>query len=1130
MNLASKVKTLTRLRSTEPGHFVAPASPIQEQFWTASQLSLAGSAFNIVSLFRICGDLDVSAIENGVNAIISRHSTFRTTFHVEEGLLLQVIRPERPIEITVADFSGDEAVSSDKKGELFLRKEAERPFDLVKGPLIRGCILKNGSKEFCLLIVMHHIVTDLATKDLFSRELSLHYNSSVSGDGATYGESVPQYVDYVSDYNRWLKGDECRRMISFWRKCLKGRPEYLNLPTDFSRPPVMSLRGGAVPFQLSRVFTEQLKAFSRRNNVTVYLTLLATYLVLLYRYSGQRAIVTGVPLTNRRCEKYKRVMGCFVTILPLVADFSGDPGFQELLRQVRSAMLDMHRNQEIPVKIIVDEIQAKRDPSYNPIFQTGFTFEHPMDLNLHGLTTVPVSVHGGTSQLDLFPVLWESKEGISGHIEYNADLFEAATIERFADHFKNLLTAVMDDVGTPVSCLPLLSVKEREKILLTWNNTERKYPHVNGIHRLFETQARKKKDATALVYNNVQVTYGELNQRANQLAHFLIASGVVAGTPVGIFLERSIEMVLAIYGILKAGGAYVPLDPEYPDDRIGFMENDIQAPVILTQSRFKERLAGGGSMIVCLDSEQGAIGQYPSHNPDVPITCNDPAYIIYTSGSTGRPKGVVNTHNGISNRILWMQDEYGLTAHDAVLQKTPYSFDVSVWEFFWPLLAGARLVIAPPGVHRDTARLVRLIKENSITTLHFVPSMLQVFLEYPEALGCRSIKRVICSGEVLSSDLQRRFFICLDAELHNLYGPTEAAVDVTHWACRRGDNRTTVPIGKPIANTRIYILDRHMQPVPVGVPGELHIEGVQVASGYLNRPELTAEKFVCGAFEGRSSVRFYKTGDLARYLPDGNIEYIGRSDFQVKVRGLRIEAGEIETVILDHCGIAQAVAVLKDYGSGDCRIIAYMVPDSYCSCVAGKAPEIGDQYSGGASDEAEGHEIGKSGSLSCRLCDEVKQLVKSKLPDYMVPSAFILLDEMPLTQSGKIDRRSLPEPLLERSGLKQEYVAPQSDIEKLLAGLWKDILKIDRVGVEDNFFDIGGNSLLGAYLIAQIRFILAREISVVRLFQYPTINAFSNYLSKDNNEEDQILLKQIKECADSRRKNIKKNRKKCRRR
>ncbi len=682
---------------------------------------------------------------------------------------------------------------------------------------------------------------------------------------------------------------------------------------------------------------------------------------------------------------------------------------------------------------------------------------------LSGTSVSPLDLDSGISRFDLQLFLEESGGQLRGNFSYNTDLFDERTIARMAEHFLNLLENVVAGPEQSIDRLALLSAPERQQLLEKWNDTRRDYPSDKYVHELFEAQAKQRPDAVALVFEHQQLTYRELNQKANQLAHYLHQRGVRAETLVAVCLERSLEMAIAILAVLKAGGAYVPIDPDSPTDRLKFMLQDTQTPLILTQERFSTFLIDFTGQRICLDSAWEELSQQSEENLQNQVDGHNVAYMIYTSGSTGRPKGVLNVHGGLRNRLHWMQEAYRLTPADRVLQKTPFTFDVSVWELLWPLISGACLVMARPGGHRDSAYLVELIISQRITTLHFVPFMLGVFLRDPKVDKCTTLRQVFCSGEALSYELQQQFFRHSGAAFHNLYGPTEASIDVTAWQCERESDRKIVPIGQPIANTQIYILDRCLQPVPIGVAGELHIGGVGLARGYLNQPALTAEKFIYHSFCAKPAKRLYKSGDLARYLPDGTIEFLGRIDTQVKIRGYRIELGEIEAVLGKHAAVRSSVAMVREDEPGDPRLVSY---------VAARSQEAFDAA-------------------------ELRKYLKQKLPEYMIPSALVLLDELPLTPGGKIDRRALPAPDQDRRELANVYQTPRTPTEETLAAIWREVLKLDKVGIHDNFFDLGGHSLLATQVVSRIRSALTVELPLRTLFESPTVAEMAIILTEN---------------------------------
>jgi amino acid adenylation domain-containing protein len=686
---------------------------------------------------------------------------------------------------------------------------------------------------------------------------------------------------------------------------------------------------------------------------------------------------------------------------------------------------------------------------------------------LPGLDTELISIENGTSKFDLTLSMEEHDGRLFASAEYNVDLFQAATVKRMLNHLEMLLEGAAADAEQQIADLPMLTVTERIQLTSGWNQTRKDYSQPECLHELFVAQVQRTPDSLAVAFEDQQITYQELNRRANRLAHDLRSQGVAAGALVAVLMERSAEMVIGLLGILKSGGAYLPIDAEYPQARIDFMLRDAQPVAVLTQEVVLEKLSGISSVLISLDNERRECGEEFEINIESGATGADLAYVIYTSGSTGKPKAAMNTHAGICNRLLWMQDEYRLTHGDRALQKTPFSFDVSVWEFFWPLMTGAQLVLASPGRHQDSSYMVNLIKQQRVTTMHFVPSMLQIFIEEPDVSSCDSLRRVICSGEALPLDLQERFFSRIDSELHNLYGPTEAAVDVTYWACEPGEKRRSVPIGRPIANTECYVLDSRMGLTPVGAVGELHLGGLGLARGYLGRPELTAEKFIPNAFSDKPGARLYRTGDLARHLDGGEIEYLGRVDNQIKLRGFRIELGEIETRLAEHSQIREAVVIARDLGAGDKRLVAHLV--------ANQEPRP--------------------------VVSELRVFLKDKLPDFMVPSSFIFHDALPLTPNGKIDRGGLSKMEFVEPKRETPRLAPRNEIERAIAAIWKEVLKVENVDIDDNFFDLGGHSLLIMQIHRRLREQFKRDLSLVDLFRHPTISSLARHLGE--NAEDQ---------------------------
>jgi len=863
-----------------------------------------------------------------------RHEALRTAFAVTKGEPTQVILPELSLKLPVVDLSDLSDTESEAEARRLITEHAKRSFDLSEAPLLRALLLKLSHNKH-VFVTIHHLIADAWSIGILFEELSILYDMYCSGQSSALPELPVQYADFVVWQRQWLQGEALEFQVSYWKQQLGNNLSVVELPIDRPRPVRESFRGARQYFVLPEFLVGAIKNLSRRESVTLFMTLLAAFKTLLYRYSDRKEVIVGSPIAGRNRAEVKNLIGLFVNTLVLRTDFSGNPSFRELLHRVRDVCLGAYAHQDLPFEKLVEELQPERDLGRNPLFQVLFALQNiPVSvIDFTDLTARRLEVDSGTAKFDLSLSLAEEGNRLVGCFEYSTDLFDHSTIERMIGHFRVLLEGILTDPDKPVSTLPLLTAAEHHRLVVEWNDTAVDYPKDSCIHELFEAQAERALDAVAVVFENQWLTYGQLNSRANQLAHYLKQRGVGPNKIVGICLERSLEMVIGILGILKAGGAYVPLHPAYPSEYLSFMLEDAQVSVVLTQERLAVRLAEDGRSkiedsdplssnldrlsfrVVCLDRDWEKIAQQSEENLEKGAIAENLAYVIYTSGSTGKPKGAMITHRGICNRLLWMQDAFQLTEFDRVLQKTPFSFDVSVWEFFWPLLNGARLVIARPGGHQDTAYIVEVVAKQKISVLHFVPSMLEVFLQQPRLEGCSCLRLVICSGEALRFELQEQFFARLGAELYNLYGPTEAAIDVTYWACERGSNRWTIPIGRPIANTQIYILDSHMQPVPIGVPGELHIGGDGLAWGYINRPELTAEKFVANPFSNETGTRLYRTGDRARYLPDGNIEFLGRVDNQIKIRGYRIELGEIETALSQHPAVKANVVVARERGS-----------------------------------------------------------------------------------------------------------------------------------------------------------------------------------------------------------------------
>ncbi len=1045
----------------------SPLSQGQRALWFLYRLAPESAAYNLLYAARIRSPVEIPALQRAVQALMQRYPILTAIYTMNGKEPIQQFSKGQPLPVEIIDASS--------WSEDYLRRQIEeegnRPFNLEQGPILRLKLFRCSTQDSVLSLTIHHIAADLWSLDLLTHELGVLYAAGRAGVQAPLAAVSTHYPDYVRWQTDMLAGPGGEQHWLYWQQKLAGEIPVLSLPTDRPRPPVQTYKGASHSFQLSETLSGQLRALANTEKVTLYTLLLAAFKVLLFRYTDQEDLLIGTPTLGRNRADQERVIGYFANPVVLRTNFSGNPTFQELLSQVRQTVIEALDHQEYPFPLLVERLQPRRDPSYSPLIQVLFIWDKPRTygeqsaarfgksestrLAQHMPQLEPYLVGQQGAPFDLTLTIFEVEGKLSADFRYNVDLFEASTLARMERHFQTLLVGIVAHPERHILELPLLTEAERQHILVEWNNTQSDYPDQTSIHELFEQQVQRTPEAVAIVFEGKQLPYRELNRQANRVAHALQTLGVGPDTLVGVCMERSFEMVIALLAILKAGGAYVPLEPSYPRDRLTYMIHDAHLPVLLTQTRLRGILPGDGIQVLCLDDEEYLSTLYNEENPRSIVQPDNLMYMIYTSGSTGKPKGVMNIHRALCNRLHWMQQAYQLTPADRVLQKTPFSFDVSVWEFFWPLLNGACLVLARPAGHQDPAYLVSLITEQQITTLHFVPSMLQMFLEEPGLASCTSLKRVICSGEALPFELQERFFSRLNAALHNLYGPTEAAIDVTYWQCQRESNDTVVPIGYPIANTQMYILNRALQPVPIGVVGELYIGGVGLARGYFHRPELTDEKFISDPFNKTPGARLFKTGDLARYRADGAIEFLGRIDYQVKIRGVRIELGEIEAVLMQHPAVKEAVVVALGNTLSTKRLVAYLV----------------------LTQAVRPHHIS---------IEELRTFLKERLPQDMIPATFMFLEALPLNSNGKVNRSALPTPDTARPELEAPYVAPRTPTEAQLAQIWAEILGIDKVGIHDNFFALGGASIQSLQVITKASEV-GIHLSPELLFEHQTI-------------------------------------------
>ncbi len=1035
-----------------------PLSFAQQRLWFLAQLEPESSVYNISTALRLKGNLSVSVLEQTFTEILRRHESFRTTFErTADGRPVQVIAPPQPATITTNDLSDLPDDLKDSEARRFAMEEAHRPFDLKRGPLVRAHLLRLSPAEHVLLFTIHHIIGDGWSMGVLVKEVAALYAAFSQGQSSPLPELTIQYADYAVWQRDWLQGETLDRQLSYWKEQLKGASQQLDLPTDHARPAVYTPRGARLIREFSPDLTANLETQSRREGVTLFMYVLAAFQVLLARYSGQNDIAVGVPVANRRRAELEDLIGFFVNTLVMRTDISGDPTFSELLQRVRKVALGAYAHQDVPFERLVEELQPTRDLSRSPLFQVMLALQNaPVSrLDLQELELSGIGVIQQTAKFDLTLAVDRADDNLIASLEYNSDLFEVMTIERMLNHFFLLLEAVVAKPDRRLSALPLLTEAETQQVLVEWNDTKGDYSPLLA-HELFAEHARVKPDTPAIIFQGEdQLTYAELDQLATQCAQRLLNSGLEPEACVAVMLDRGPEMIISLLGIFKAGGVYLPLDPAYPLDRLAYMIEDARPHVVLTSRNLLTRVPWTETPIVCLEDWQ---------QDDTPITPvklpqvkpDNVAYVIYTSGSTGRPKGVMVEHRGLNNLAAAQAQAFGPHEGSRVLQFASYSFDASIFEIVMALTHGATLYVERQESLLPGPNFVKLLRDRRITLVTLPPSALAAS---PDA-DLPDLETITVAGEACPSDVVarwadgRRFF--------NLYGPTETTIWTTAAECQAGTAKP--PIGKPILNTQVYVLDERMEPTPIGVRGDLYIGGDSLARGYLNQPDLTAERFVPNPFSSEPGARLYRSGDVARHLADGRLEFIGRADSQVKIRGFRIEPGEIETALVEHEAVRESVVIAREDTPGDKRLVAYVVAQD-------EAPSVAE--------------------LSSHLHD--------RLPAYMWPTSYVFLKAIPLNPNGKIDRKALPAPAGYQPELEANYVPPQSEIERAIAAIWQDALKIERVDVHDNFFSLGGHSILLAQVHTQLTQSLAPELSILDLFKYPTISTLAKHLGDDEN-------------------------------
>jgi amino acid adenylation domain-containing protein/FkbM family methyltransferase len=1033
-------------RASREGHL--PLSFAQQRLWFIDQLEPDNPFYNIPTAFRLTGQLNVAALEKTLNEIVRRHEVLRTSFATVDGQPVQVIADPEQLSLPIEDLASLTEEEREAEAQRLAGQEAQRIFDLSSGPLVRARLLRLAKTEHVVLFTMHHIVSDGWSTGVLISEVAALYKAFSAGQASPLPEPGIQYADFSVWQRAWLTGAVLDRQLSYWKQQLGGTLPVLELPTDYPRPSVYSHRGGQFQFTLSKEVSEALKELSKQERVTLFMTLLAAFQVLLSRYSGQGDVVVGTDIANRNRGETEQLIGFFVNQLVMRTDLSGNPSFGDVLRRVREVALGAYVHQDVPFEKLVEELAPERDLSRNPLFQVKFILQNAPSraLELPGLTLSSMSGESYTTRFDLTFSMMDGEGGLFGAVEYSAELFAERTIERMVEHFKILLAGVVANPQQRIMALPLMSAAEQQQVLVSWNDTKTGYAAESCIQELFEEQVARRPEALAVVFENKQLSYWELNARANQLAHHLRQLGVGAEVLVGISTERSLEMLIGVLGILKAGGAYVPLDPAYPLERLAFMIEDAQVPVLLTQKRLLDNLPADSRQVVCLDTDWETIATASEQNPISVTTADNLAYVIYTSGSTGTPKGVQLAHRGLLNMAQAQERTFSLSAEKRVLQFASLSFDASIFEIVMSCATGATLYLASSDDLVPGRSLTELLREQSVSNVTLPPSALAQMSE--EDLP--DLQTIIVAGEACGAELVERW--ATGRRFFNAYGPSEATVWSSVAECVAGTGLRP-HIGRPIDNVQIYVLDKRLQPVPVGAAGELYIGGEGLARCYLGRPDLTAERFLPQPFSPEPGRRLYRTGDVARYLNDGNIEFLGRVDQQVKIRGFRIELGEVEAVLNSHPSVREGVVLAHEDQPGDKRLVAYIVTTGE----------------------------------SALTTSELRAYFKETLPEFMVPSAFVIMDALPVSPSGKIDRRALPAPDDARPDLANAYIAARTPVEEVLAAIYAEVLQIAEVGINDSFFELGGHSLLATQFISRVREAFDVELALRSIFETPSI-------------------------------------------
>ncbi len=1084
--------------STQQAYSEFPVSRGQRALWFTQQLAPTSPAYNIVHAVRFVTPLDLSTFQNAFQQLVDRHPALRTTFPAHNGEPVQRVHSHQEFGLHIEDASN----WSESRLNRRLGEEVYRPFNLERGPLVRVAVFTRLSRECIVLLAMHHIITDLWSLALILHEVSVFYTAQKKEILPPLKPLRSNYTDYVRRQTEMLAGPEEKALWGYWRQQLAGELPILNLPTDHPRPPLPSHRGACQTIRLGAELTGKLRLLAKTHGTTLFTTLLTAFQVLLHRYTGQEDILIGTPKACRD-RTAARLVGYFVNPVVVRAGLSGNPTFAAFLNQMHQTTSSAIEHGDYPFPLLVEKLQPARDTSRSPLFQAMFAWqkttrlvnsgdmaalalsEQGQRMELGGVQFESMALEQWVSPFDMTLLMAEAGEDLVASFEYSTDLFEADTINRMLGHFQTLLAGITAHPEQPLAELPLLTEAERDQLLVEWNDTAADQPRDQNICRLFEAQVEQTPDAAAVVLDTEQLTYAQLNRQANRLARHLQQLGVGPGTPVGMYTERSVAAIVGLWGILKAGGVYLPLDPTYPPERLDFILNDARVKILLTQERFTEELSAYDIPIVTLDGadevrESGPQSRENNLPPDTGT--EDLAYIIYTSGSTGQPKGVMISHEAIGAHCYHIRNHFDLSSQDRVLQFASFNFDQSLEQILTTLISGATLVLRGPEVWPPN-QFSEIVTVFGLTVINLPPAywhqILQEWNQSPQSISGNQLRLVIIGGDAISPEslhLWQQLPIDPAVRLLNAYGPTETTITATTFEIPTDFAGDKIPIGQPLANRKAFILTPSGQPAPIGVPGELHLGGAGLAGGYLNRPELTAEKFIADPFSPEPQAQLYKTSDVARYLPDGAIEFLGRLDHQVKIRGFRIELGEIEAALAQHPAINEVIVVARQEGGDDGSIsIAEKQLTAYLILMDEAAPTT----------------------------SELRHFLQDKLPVYMVPTAFVILDSWPLTTSGKIDRRALPSPDGNRPALDRTYATPRTPLEIELAQMWADVLGIETIGLNDNFFDLGGHSLLATQLIARIRNVYQVELPLHRLFEAPTIANLATAITQNLAEQEQ---------------------------